>query len=174
SQTLFPEVFVPDENENWGEISRGQKNINHLILQLVGYCPLQLTFPKSPHILDLVCFFVNRTSDERTTLFQDAFHVVLDIITATPTQPQQQFKLKRCALRLLTAGVTIKVKLPEDKDNTGFSTLSCFCLVWNSLCHILFWLCNIFVVKGQENYCGSCEDEQPGTDGAFPGNSIRS
>jgi hypothetical protein len=72
---------------------------------------------------------------------------------ATQTRPQQQLKLKRCALRLLTAGVTIKVTLPPtlpgDNHSTGFGALSCFSLVWNSLYSILFWFCNVFVVKGR-------------------------
>jgi hypothetical protein len=75
----------------------------------------------------------------------------VDIIDAQ-TQPEQQhvvkLKLKRCALRLLTSGVSIKAKLPEDKDNTGFG-LSCFSLVWNILCAMLFRLFNILFVNGK-------------------------
>jgi hypothetical protein len=75
----------------------------------------------------------------------------VDIIDAQ-TQPEQQhvvkLKLKRCALRLLTAGVSIKAKLPEDKNYTGFG-LSCFSLVWNILCAMLFRLCNILFVNGK-------------------------
>ncbi|WJX82059.1 hypothetical protein P8452_64866 [Trifolium repens] len=72
---------------------------------------------RSPIILDLVRIAVNRR--------QVGEPYVVD------TRPQQQRpKLNRCALRLLTAGVTI---LPEDKDSTGFSALS--------------WLSDIFVVN---------------------------
>ncbi|KAK2361064.1 UPF0481 protein [Trifolium repens] len=50
------------------------------------------------------------------------------------------------ALRLLTAGITIK--LHEDKDSsTGFGSTISF--LWNSLCGMLFWLCNIFLVNGK-------------------------
>ncbi|RHN46419.1 hypothetical protein MtrunA17_Chr7g0242001 [Medicago truncatula] len=81
---------------------------------------------------------------------EDEDHVVVDIIDTTQTRRQQQLKLKRCALRLLTAGVTIKAKLPDNQQTStsGFG-LSCFSFVWNILCGVLFWLCSVFLVNGK-------------------------
>ncbi|MCH87374.1 hypothetical protein A2U01_0008243, partial [Trifolium medium] len=143
SKILFPNVFDPTRKEERA------KKINSLALSVLGYSPLHLPCLESPHILDLVYFFVNGSTVARTgTPTQEEDHVVLDIFDTTHTR-QQQLRLKRCALRLLTAGVTIKVKLPEDKDSTGFGAVSCFRLVWNSFCGMLFWLCNIFLVNGK-------------------------
>ncbi|GAU50519.1 hypothetical protein TSUD_177690 [Trifolium subterraneum] len=145
SKILFPQVFGPNPEGKW---SRGV-DVSELVLNLLGYSPLPIIFALTAHILDLVCFSVDRRTGEGTSMpNQEEDHVVVDINNATQTRPQQ-LKLKRCALRLLTAGVTIKVTLPEDKDSTGFGALSCFSLVWNSFCSILFWLSNIFVVKGK-------------------------
>jgi hypothetical protein len=140
SQTLFPNYFEPDRNAEFMEYHslpysprEAQKNreqrakkINNLVLSVLGYSPLQSQCLEAPHILDLVHFFVNRrTFASTTTSSQEEDHVVVDIIDITETQPQQQqLKLKRCALRLLTSGVTIKVKLPEHKDSTRFGALS--------------------------------------------------
>jgi len=51
-------------------------------------------------------------------------------------------KLKSCAFRLLTSGVTIE-PLSEEKDKE--LGLSCFNLVWKSLCGVLFRIGNILV-----------------------------
>jgi hypothetical protein len=145
SQTLLPEMFPETENEDW------RVEFNHLVLNLLGYFPSRLPSHEALHILDLVQFYINMSSGDITSKpSQEEDHVVVDIYGATQTRPQQQLKLKRCALRLLTAGITIKLTTPDpDKDNTGFDPLYCFSLVCNSLCAILFWLCKIFVVKGK-------------------------
>ncbi|KAK2361000.1 hypothetical protein QL285_086211 [Trifolium repens] len=57
-------------------------------------------------------------------------YVLFQTLFPSWKERQRRPKLKRCALRLLTAGVTI---LPEDKDSTGFGALS--------------WLSGIFVVN---------------------------
>ncbi|GAU13269.1 hypothetical protein TSUD_42230 [Trifolium subterraneum] len=121
--------------------------INNLILSIFGYSVVHDQIREASHILDVVHFFVNGKGERP----HNQEHHVVDIIDAhTQTRPQQQhvvkLKLKRCALRLLTAGVSIKAKLPEDKDNTGFG-LSCFSLVWNILCAMLLRLCKIFLVN---------------------------
>ncbi|KAK2361053.1 hypothetical protein QL285_086256 [Trifolium repens] len=167
SQTIFPNEFEPDEKVLYGRyagydyatseskrheniIKRGQraKKINNLTLQVLGYSPLDSPCPEAPHILDLVHFFVNRTIESTTMPEPEKDHSELDIINTTQTQ-KQQLTLKRCALRLLTSGVAIKVKLASDKDSTGFGALSCFSLVWKSLSGMLFKLCNVLIVNGK-------------------------
>jgi hypothetical protein len=87
-----------------------------VVLSLLGYHNIELSkLPEAQHILDLVRIAVNRRIVGEPS-------VVVDIINdTTRTRQQQRPKLNRCALRLLTAGVTI---LPEDKDSTGFGALS--------------------------------------------------
>jgi hypothetical protein len=119
-QTLFPSW---KERISW-EYSI-EELINMVVLSLLGYHNIELSkLPEPQHILDLVRIAVNRRIVGEPS-------VVVDIINdTTRTRQQQRPKLNRCALRLLTAGVTI---LPEDKDSTGFSALS--------------WLSDIFVVN---------------------------
>ncbi|WJX76628.1 hypothetical protein P8452_60024 [Trifolium repens] len=140
SRTIFQEAFGPDA-KMWREIGSAEK-INILILNLLGYNPLHplhFRYPKTPHILDLVYFFVNRRGGDRTKMRNlEENHVVVDIIDDTQTRPQQQLKLKRCALRLLTAGVTIKVTLPGDNHSTGFGVLF-LASVWCGTVYIVFY-----------------------------------
>ncbi|KAK2414641.1 hypothetical protein QL285_037211 [Trifolium repens] len=154
SQTLFPQVFEPDV-EDWGQTEeehmkreRRAKILNNLTLSVLGYSPLDSPCPEAPHIIDLVHFFVNRTIESTTIPEPEKDHFELDIFNPTQTR-KQQLTLKRCALRLLTSGVAIKVKLHEDKDSTGFGALSCFSLVWKSLIGMLYKLCNILIVNGK-------------------------
>ncbi|KAK2414583.1 hypothetical protein QL285_037157 [Trifolium repens] len=120
---LFQTLFPTQGGE--GLVSRDwstEEMINIVVLSLLGYHNLEqpnlLKATHSPTILDLVRIAVNRRQ------------VGEPYVVETRQEQQQRPKLNRCALRLLTAGVTI---LPEDKDSTGFSALS--------------WLSDIFVVN---------------------------
>jgi hypothetical protein len=95
SHILFPHVFDPSDREE-----RANK-INNLALPVLGYPPLDSPYLESPHILDLVYFYVNRMTVKSTSEEEDKDHVVVDIIDTTQTR-RQQLRLKRCALSIVT------------------------------------------------------------------------
>jgi len=95
------------------------KKINNLALSVLGYSTLQLPCLEAPHILDLVHFFVNGTSERR--MDNHGNHVLGIMDTTAP----EKLKLNSCALNLQAAGVSIKVL--EDRDKG----ISCFGLMRN-------------------------------------------
>jgi len=159
SQTLFPNVFESHSSSREEQMKREERapKINNLALSVLGYFPLEFTNLQAPHVLDLVHFFINVTTYETQ---QEDDHVVVDIIETTQTQ-QQHVKLKCCALRLLTAGVTINIKPPLEAV-TFRSCCSCFSCgtlyrlcknlfswVWNILYGMLLRLCSIFLLNSK-------------------------
>ncbi|AES79500.2 tyrosine kinase [Medicago truncatula] len=136
SRKLFDNFFKYDVKER-------ATRINNLVLSLLGYSQLQIQSIKASHILDIVHFFVNGKGEmqSKTESCINQEYNFEDIID-TQQQHVVKLKLKCCAFRLLTSGVTIK-PLSEKKDKE--LGLSCFNLAWKSLCGVLFRLINILV-----------------------------
>jgi hypothetical protein len=115
SQTLFPEVFEPDveelEKEKEEKMKRQQraKLINNLALSVLGYSSLELPSFNSPHFLELVHLFVNRTFEMIGLVSRDNHNIPM------PDTNHENLKLKSCALRLRAAGVNIQVIGDENK-----------------------------------------------------------
>lgn len=143
SQTLFPYVFEPDGSlpysprEEQRKTEERVKKMNDLALAVLGYSPdLQLPYVDAPHILDLVHFFVNIETCESTHRTEEQY-VALGNMDATQTQ-QKQLKLEYCAQRLLTAGFTIKVKLPEKQHVVPSTMLTLATFVLKILIRYIF------------------------------------
>jgi hypothetical protein len=121
SQILFPDEFP--EPEHLEDMKYGAEKINNIILSIIGYSQPEVQNPsylKAPHILDIVHFFVNRNGEGKS---DGVGNYVVPIIGNQHPKP----KLKRCASRLLAAGVTIKLAEETHSGNCCFSFLrNCF------------------------------------------------
>ena len=139
-RTLFPGLTGYSNSE-------GETKINNLILFVLGYyCQDPVPDIRGDHILDIVNFFVNRDFDfdviDYCSVHFPEATLINPIRDARLTTQQQQLKLNRCALRLLTTGVIIKARLPSEcKEHSNRS-------VWKCLCGLLFKFGNsIFLVN---------------------------
>jgi hypothetical protein len=125
----------------------GSVKINNHFLSILGYSPhSQLSNPiylSAPHILDIVHYFVNSTTKGKSET-NTVGNCVVPITDAQPQHTDAQHmkpKLKRCALRLQAAGVTIK--LAEETD----SKVSCFSFFRNCFGGIFIKLGNMIVTN---------------------------
>jgi hypothetical protein len=108
SQILFPDEFDTKKREQRGAV------INNLVLSVFSYS--QVSNPEAPHVLDLVHFSVNSRKNVEIENIQNAGNHVVGIIEKNQ---KLKLKLKRCASRLVAAGVSIKVI--EDNKHKGIS-----------------------------------------------------
>ncbi|CAJ2670710.1 unnamed protein product [Trifolium pratense] len=104
-QTIFPNVFEQDMEEmveTEEQRKKRAKKINNLALSVLGYSSLEEPSFKSPHFLDLVHFFVNKTFERRVESGDN-------LKIRMPDINHEKLKVKSCALRLGAAGVSIQV-----------------------------------------------------------------
>ncbi|AES79501.1 hypothetical protein MtrunA17_Chr7g0242181 [Medicago truncatula] len=122
SQILFPNVF-----DSTDRVQRATK-INNLILSILSYPEVSnLSNLEAPHILDLVHFFVNSRRQSESESDSEIESNDNHIVGITEKNQKLKLELKRCASRLLAAGVSIKV-IEDDKDSR---ISSCFSLIRN-------------------------------------------